>query len=122
MRSLDNVEVLPARGFATHRDTFELWAGGQRGLLLENFYRDARRRLDLLMEGAEPVGGRWNFDADNREPPPKGAEKLDLDGRRRRVRRPGRAWETTGWSRSGRTKTRCWPATGPWRTARSPRR
>jgi deoxyribodipyrimidine photolyase-related protein len=24
------------------------------------------------MEGAEPVGGRWNYDADNRLPPPKG--------------------------------------------------
>ena len=44
--------------------------GGKR-LLLEDFYRDARRRHDVLMDGAEPAGGRWNFDADNREPPPK---------------------------------------------------
>ena len=40
---------------------------------MEDFYRDARRRLEVLMDGAEPVGGRWNFDAENREPPPKRA-------------------------------------------------
>jgi len=28
-----------------------------------------------LMEGADPIGGRWNFDADNRLPPPKGPHK-----------------------------------------------
>ncbi|HTK64443.1 MAG TPA: cryptochrome/photolyase family protein [Pseudonocardia sp.] len=78
VRSLDGVEVLPARGFATDRDTFERWAGGQRGLLMENFYRDARRRLDLLMDGDEPAGGRWNLDSDNREPPPKGATTLGV--------------------------------------------
>jgi deoxyribodipyrimidine photolyase-related protein len=38
---------------------------------MEDFYRDARTRLDVLMEGDEPVGGRWNFDHDNREPPPR---------------------------------------------------
>jgi deoxyribodipyrimidine photolyase-related protein len=27
------------------------------------------------MEGNEPVGGRWNYDADNRLPPPKGEHK-----------------------------------------------
>ena len=38
---------------------------------MEDFYRDNRRRLGVLMDGAEPVGGRWNFDAENREAPPK---------------------------------------------------
>src|SRR3712207_2020014 len=39
---------------------------------MEDFYRDNRRRHDVLMDGAEPVGGRWNLDHDNREPPPSG--------------------------------------------------
>ena len=71
--SLDCVDVLPARGFATSRADFEAWTSsrGNKRLLLEDFYRDARRRHDLLMDGDEPAGGRWNFDADNREPPPK---------------------------------------------------
>jgi len=32
----------------------------------------------VLMEGAQPAGSRWNFDADNREPPPKGSPGLDV--------------------------------------------
>ncbi|MCW2809850.1 MAG: deoxyribodipyrimidine photolyase-related protein [Friedmanniella sp.] len=68
-----DLERLPARGFVTSRETFAAWAGerGERRLLMEDFYRDSRRRLGVLMEADQPVGGRWNFDADNREPPPK---------------------------------------------------
>ena len=45
---------------------------------MDDFYRFQRQRLDLLMEGDQPVGGRWSFDEDNREPPPRGAERLDV--------------------------------------------
>ena len=34
---------------------------------MEDFYRSQRRRFDVLMEGGEPVGGRWNLDHENRE-------------------------------------------------------
>ncbi|WP_353648617.1 cryptochrome/photolyase family protein [Nakamurella sp. A5-74] len=72
VRSMDRVTVAEPRGFASDRDQFRRWADGrgQKRLLMEDFYRDARRRLDVLMDGDEPVGGRWNLDADNREPPP----------------------------------------------------
>jgi deoxyribodipyrimidine photolyase-related protein len=33
---------------------------------MEYFYRELRRETGILMEGAAPIGGRWNFDADNR--------------------------------------------------------
>jgi deoxyribodipyrimidine photolyase-related protein len=72
------VEMLPPRGFVTTPQEFTAWADGRRGLRLEDFYRDARRRTGLLMDGTEPAGGRWNLDADNREPPPRGAERLDV--------------------------------------------
>jgi deoxyribodipyrimidine photolyase-related protein len=72
-----DIEVLPARGFCTSREEFGEWAQRQRTLKMENFYRDARRRFGLLMDGDEPAGGRWNFDADNREPAPKNADTLD---------------------------------------------
>jgi deoxyribodipyrimidine photolyase-related protein len=73
VKSLPNVEVLPARGFASTTEEFAAWTQrrGRRRLLMEDFYRDARIRLDVLMEGGEPLGDRWNFDADNREPPPR---------------------------------------------------
>jgi deoxyribodipyrimidine photolyase-related protein len=74
LRRLPGVQVLPARGFATSMAAFADWADsrGSRRLLMEDHYRTARRRLDVLMDGDEPAGGRWNFDADNRRPPPKG--------------------------------------------------
>jgi deoxyribodipyrimidine photolyase-related protein len=76
VRSIADVEVLPARGFCTDRQTFDDWAHGHRTLRLENFYRDARRRFGLLLDGDNPTGGRWNFDADNREPAPKNTKAL----------------------------------------------
>ena len=74
------VDRLPARGFSASRAEFTAWADGRgrKRLLMEDFYRDNRRRIGLLMDGAEPVGGRWNFDAENREPPPKGERTLGL--------------------------------------------
>ncbi len=73
-------EVRPDQGYATSREDFAAWVSGRgrRRLLLEDFYRDSRRRHEVLMDGAEPVGGRWNLDADNREPPPRGASTLDV--------------------------------------------
>lgn len=77
VRRLDGVEVLPARGWVLSRDEFAAWASGRRRLLLEDYYRDVRRRLGLLVEAdGSPVGGRWNLDADNRQPPPRGATRL----------------------------------------------
>ena len=43
---------------------------------MENFYRKQRLRLNILMDGKEPVGGTWNFDKENRLPPPKKYEGL----------------------------------------------
>ncbi|GAA4121123.1 cryptochrome/photolyase family protein [Knoellia locipacati] len=73
-------EVLAPRGFATSREDFTRWAQGRGGrrLLMEDFYREARRRHGVLMDGENPAGGRWNFDHDNRTPPPKGASTLGV--------------------------------------------
>lgn len=48
------------RDFATH-------AKGRKSLRMEYFYREQRRRHHVLMEADQPLGGQWNFDADNRE-------------------------------------------------------
>jgi (6-4)DNA photolyase len=78
VRGLDDVEVLPARGFTLSRSDFNSWAQGRSRLLLEDFYRAQRRRHAVLMADGEPVTGRWNYDEDNRERPPRGASRLDL--------------------------------------------
>ena len=75
------VRILDPRGFATPRADFERWAEGRgaRRLLMEDFYRRARQAHGVLLDDGEPAGGQWNFDHDNREPPPKGAETLGVD-------------------------------------------
>ncbi|WP_243737474.1 cryptochrome/photolyase family protein [Blastococcus xanthinilyticus] len=66
------VQLLAARGFGSSHAEFAAWADGRgrQRLLMEDFYRDARRRHDVLLDGAQPVGGRWNLDEENRQPPP----------------------------------------------------
>lgn len=79
-RTRKEVEVLPAKGFMVSQDDFARWADSRQGLRLESFYRWVRTRHDLLMDGGEPAGGRWNLDHDNREPPPRGQETLEVRG------------------------------------------
>ncbi|MFN4263707.1 MAG: cryptochrome/photolyase family protein [Thioalkalivibrionaceae bacterium] len=52
--------------FLYTREEFADWARGRRELRLEWFYREARRHHNVLMDGDQPVGERWNFDASNR--------------------------------------------------------
>lgn len=79
-----DVELVRSDQFVCHPDEFAEWAGGRGQTRMEDFYRWQRRRLDLLMDGDEPAGGRWNFDADNRQPPPTGEHSWP----RPRVHRP----------------------------------
>jgi deoxyribodipyrimidine photolyase-related protein len=65
------VDVEPTTQFLCHPDEFAAWAAGRSSLKMEDFYRWQRRRLGYLMDGDGPAGGAWNFDADNRQPPPK---------------------------------------------------
>ncbi len=59
------------RFFARIQD-FLSWARDRRGLRMEFFYRDMRRRTGYLMDGDKPEGGRWNFDPENRSSLPRG--------------------------------------------------
>lgn len=65
------ITLHPHDFFLIGRQEFSIWAETQKHLKMENFYRFQRKRLDILMDGDEPVGGQWNFDKDNRLPPPK---------------------------------------------------
>jgi deoxyribodipyrimidine photolyase-related protein len=61
-----DLDLRPDRHFLCSREEFEEHAEGRKQLRLEFFYRQMRRRTDVLMEGDEPAGGKWNFDTDNR--------------------------------------------------------
>ncbi len=71
-------DILPTPTFALSRRDFHDWAGDRTRFRMEDFYRSQRRRFDVLMNGDDPVGNRWNYDEDNREPPPKKQSTLQL--------------------------------------------
>ncbi|MDI3385234.1 cryptochrome/photolyase family protein [Streptomyces sp. B-S-A8] len=122
VRSLPHVAVGPARGFLLPVDEFTTWADGHGGKRLrqEDFYRWMRRRHGLLMDADAPAGGRWNYDHDNREPPPRDAPDLQVPAPYRpreddidaEVRHDLDRWERDGEvSFVGRDGPRLFPAT-----------
>ena len=68
--------LAPDRHFLMSTGDFALWARNRNTLRSEHLYRVLRRRTGILMVGTEPQGGRWNYDAENRQafgrqgPPP----------------------------------------------------
>jgi deoxyribodipyrimidine photolyase-related protein len=60
------VETREDDRFLCSRDEFARWASDRKELRMEFFYREIRRKTGLLMDGDQLVGGRWNFDAENR--------------------------------------------------------
>ncbi len=65
-----DITTVASNQFLCHHSDFADWADGRRQLKMETFYRWTRTRLGYLMDGDQPVGGTWNLDAENREPPP----------------------------------------------------
>lgn len=63
------VTFTPNNRFIWQDQEFVDWARSRKRLLMEDFYREGRRRFNILMDGEHPIGGRWNFDRDNRKPP-----------------------------------------------------
>lgn len=61
------LEIRPDRHFYCSREEFAGYVRERRALRLEFFYREQRRKHGVLMAGRDPEGGRWNFDAANRE-------------------------------------------------------
>ncbi|MEL6414692.1 MAG: cryptochrome/photolyase family protein [Pseudomonadota bacterium] len=62
------VEILEDDRFIATHEEFRSWAEGRKQLRMEYFYRDMRRKTGLLMDGDQPEGGKWNYDAENRKP------------------------------------------------------
>lgn len=61
------LDVRPDRHFYCSTEKFADYADGRKSFLLEFFYRDMRKKHNVLMDGNQPEGGQWNFDHDNRE-------------------------------------------------------
>lgn len=47
------------------------YRAGKKRWFMADYYKWQRKRLDVLMEGEQPTGGKWSFDEDNRKKVPK---------------------------------------------------
>lgn len=65
------LRLLEDTHYLCSRAEFAKWASGYKQMRMEYFYREMRKRTGVLMEGTDPAGGKWNFDADNRSAFPK---------------------------------------------------
>ena len=62
------LEVLDDRHFISTLDQFEEWAEDRKQFRMEFWYRYQRKRNKVLMEeDGKPLGGRWNYDSENRK-------------------------------------------------------
>jgi deoxyribodipyrimidine photolyase-related protein len=60
-------QAFDSEHFYTTRHELSDFFEGKKLLLMENFYRNMRKKHHILMNGSTPLGNQWNFDADNRK-------------------------------------------------------
>lgn len=61
-------EVFDTEHFLTKRGDLTKFYLGKKEMTMEDFYRDMRRKYDIMMVTAkDPEGGKWNFDKSNRK-------------------------------------------------------
>lgn len=65
-RAAPGLEIRPDRHFLCAPAEFAAHAESRKQLRMEFFYREMRRRRQVLMDGDQPAGGVWNYDAENR--------------------------------------------------------
>lgn len=92
LNTLASLLDIPVQGYDTGHflsspQAFKELFKGKKTYLMESFYRKMRVKYRLLMEedGTTPLGGRWNFDAENRKklpahvvPPPARLQQHDV--------------------------------------------
>jgi len=61
-------EAVDTEHFLTSRTDLETFFKGKKTYTMEYFYRDMRKKYDIMMANAkDPEGGKWNFDQSNRK-------------------------------------------------------
>ena len=60
-------DVFSTEHFYTEREDLATFFKGKKQFLMEHFYRNMRKKHQILMVDKQPEGGKWNFDASNRK-------------------------------------------------------
>jgi deoxyribodipyrimidine photolyase-related protein len=61
-------KVYGTEHFLSVRNELSNFFSGKKTFLMESFYRNMRKKHNVLMNGENPIGEKWNFDTDNRKP------------------------------------------------------
>jgi len=61
------VESFCSEHFLTSRDHVKNLFKDKKQWRMEEFYRHMRKKYSILLEDDKPIGGKWNYDADNRK-------------------------------------------------------
>ena len=64
-----DLQIIEDDRFLCSQDEFKVFAKEKKSLLMEYFYRKMRVKYSILMDGDKPIGGKWNYDLENRKPP-----------------------------------------------------
>jgi deoxyribodipyrimidine photolyase-related protein len=64
-------EAFDSEHFLASREEVSEHFKGKKTLVMESFYRMMRKKHEILMDGINPVGGKWNYDSENRKKLPK---------------------------------------------------
>jgi len=59
--------IFDTEHFYTKRTDLGNFFEGKKQFLMENFYRDMRKKHQILLIGDKPEGGKWNYDQSNRK-------------------------------------------------------
>lgn len=59
--------VVDTEHFLSTREELGTFFAGKKTFLMESFYRAMRKKHHLLMQGKEPISGKWNYDSENRK-------------------------------------------------------
>lgn len=66
------VEIRDDDRYLSSVSEFQDWSEGRKSLRMEFFYREMRKKFQILLDKkGEPEGGQWNYDSENRKKIPK---------------------------------------------------
>jgi len=67
---LNNIDlkVFEDKKFITNDEDYKYWAKDKKSTIQEFYYRWLRKKFSILMDDdSKPLGGKWNYDKDNRQ-------------------------------------------------------
>jgi deoxyribodipyrimidine photolyase-related protein len=70
-----SIQWLANPSFLNTEEDNHIWRSQHKRWFMADFYKDQRRRLDILLQDGQPEGGQWSFDQENRRKIKKAAVK-----------------------------------------------